>query len=103
MIKASQEALIQQASRDIILIQRKELEHFKEILNKFAFQGALFGGFILQVICNVNVNEAEVGLHWKWLFWLCLDIVFTISLTVLLGTKIAGIYAPGLALRGPAG
>lgn len=102
MLKASQEALVQQASRDLISIQRKELQHFEKILGEFGLQGALFAGFISQVLCNVDALNNDPG-PWKYIFWISLTIVSSLSLGITFSTTLAGIYAPGLALRGPPG
>jgi hypothetical protein len=102
MLKASQEALIHQASRDLISIQRKELQHFERILGEFGLQGALFAGFISQVLCNVDALDNDPG-FWKYILWISLTIGFSLSLGVTFVTTLAGIYAPGLALRGPTG
>jgi hypothetical protein len=102
MLKASQEALVQQASRDLISIQRKELQHFERILREFSLQGALFAGFIAQVLCNVDALDNDPG-AWKYIFWPCITAVFSLSLGITFATTLAGIYGPGLALIGPAG
>jgi hypothetical protein len=61
MLKASQEALIHQASRDLISIQRKELQHFERIL------GALFAGFDRKqsepILCKEKWFESMS--HWN--------------------------------------
>ncbi len=103
MIKASQEALVHQAKRDLIIIQRKELQYFSEISGRFGLQGALFAGFLLDVFCNVNTIDSDGNLIWKWIYWLSFPIVITFSLAVTLGSTFSKVFAPGLALRGPSG
>lgn len=95
MIKASQEALVHQAKRDLITIQRKELQHFVEISARFGLQGALFSGFLVDVFCNLDAIESHGGIIWKWVFWISFPIAMTLSFAVTLGTTLSNIFAPG--------
>lgn len=103
MLKAEQNALIQEANKQLLTIRREELEYFVSVFSDFGTLAALIAGFTVSIVTQVDTLNADINVFWKWLFWIASILTMICTLHVVLTTTFINIFGPGLALRGPAG
>ena len=106
MIKAEQSTLLQKANIRVVNIRNLEMTYYMNTYNNLSIQSGLVAGFVLQVLTNLNLSQAQKNAFTSIasaIFWILSALVVSSSLHCCLTSMLCNVYAPGLALRGPAG
>lgn len=103
MIHADQHALLQEANRKLLHIRISEIEYLTGRFSEMGTTSQLIAGFTLTSLIELNVNDFEISIVWKYIYWISAIVCMTSCFHCVLTTEFLGFFANSLAIRGPPG
>ena len=103
MLKANQDAVIQEANIQLVNIRYAEIQYFTDFFTNFGTQCFLLAGFICGAVSQTPGYDANCNYFWVFMYNIASAACVALATLGLLISVFISVFGQGLAIRGPPG